>query len=331
MAKKKTRKKTATGTVASEDLAQHREQLETDPSKMPSPSLQPGTLPDEGARGFSTTEIPWWNNGIWGMAGYAIPNDGGKATTKNSVVHSIHAFIGRELFNIMHKPDVKFHRPPNSVWLHSVAKMIRLGRKRMFDIAVNWNDERLGDADHNTTSVKSFLLFPVPFFGGRIGNHDARMWCEILLVLLGEIMQHSDNDYDSDITSLLASEVDQQLKRIEYTIATKYLEVPRAEAEADDYSLPLVIDNTNYHPDNLFTSAEMMNERPPIDWWPSANDLSPLASGIPAPIAKAYAMRYPIADDDFYGDQHAHERAWPGGSTGPARVPKPGSRRAEKR
>lgn len=315
------------GTKTADELRQHRTQLITDPSQLPDPSLQPGSLPDEGPVRFSTTEIVWWNNGIWGQAGYAIPNDGGKPVTKNDVLWTIHRFIGRELFNVMHKPDVRFTRPPNADWLHQVAKMVRLGRKRLLDRAVDFNDERRGDAMRNTTSTEEFIVYPVPYFGGRIRNYDAKYWCGIMLVALGEMMQHPDNDLDGDITTLLASYVDRQLRRIEFDIATKYLGIPRETAESPDFVLPDVIDESNYNPNPLFTEAEMIDERPPVDWWPTANDLSPIA-GIPASVAKAYGMRWPISGEAFYGDQGSHERAFPGGSTGPGRVINPPGGRA---
>lgn len=317
----------ATGTQPDSTLDHHRMEPLTDPSQLPAPTMQPGTLPGLASQ-FSTTEILWWNNGIWGESGYAIPNDGGKPTTKNAVIHALHKFLGLELFKAMHEPDVKFSRPPNSEWLHRVAKMIRLGRKRMVDVTIGWNDERTGDAVHNTTSVQPFLVYPVPYFGGRVRNDDACLWAGIILNLLGEICQHSDNDLDGDVTDHFTSMVDLQLRRIEYTIAVKYLNVPRETARAADYTLPLTIDATNYNPDSLFTESEMVDERPPVRWWPTANDLSPI-KGISMPVAKAYGMRWPIAGADYFGDEGSHEQAFPGGATGAGSVPRPGSRAAE--
>lgn len=313
----------ATGTQPASSLDQHRMEPVTNPADLPAPSMQPGSMPGLAGQ-FSTTEILWWNNGIWGESGYAIPNDGGKPATKNGVIHALHMFIGLELFEAMHQPDVKFSRPPNSEWLHRVAKMIRLGRKRMVDMSVGWNDERTGDARRNTTTVEQFVVFPVPFFGGRVRNLDARQWCGIMLNLLGEICQHPDNDLDGDVTDHFTSMVDEQLRRVEYIIATKYLGITREAARAPDFTLPAVINATNYHPDDLFTESEMIDERPPVRWWPTANDLSPI-HGIPMAVAKAYAMRWPVAGDDFFGDEGSHETAFPGGATGPGAVQRPGT------
>lgn len=318
----------ASGTQPTNELPQHRTEPITDVNELPAPSFQPGSLPNEGAKRFSTTEILWWNNGIWGEAGYAIPNDGGKPVTKNSIIWGLHRFLGRELFKLLHTPDVKFSRPPNGEWVHNLAKMIRLGRKRMADRSVGWNDDRDGDTKHNTSNVKAFVVYPIPFFGDRVRNPDAKEWSEIILILLGEMMQHSDNDLDGNITDLFGALVDEQLGRIEYLLATKFLGATRVQARSSDFLLPTVIDSSNYNPDSLFTESEMIDERPPVNWWPTSNDLSPI-NGIPMPTAKAYAMRWPIAGVDFYGDQGSHERAFPGGSTGSGRILRPGSRSAE--
>lgn len=308
------------------ELGTHPQRPLEDASQLPPPSLQPATTLEPLPR-FSSTAICWWNNGIWGTCGYAIPNDGGKPTTKNTVLHALHQFMGRELFQLMHLPDVQFRRPPNAEWLHLVVKMIRLGRKRILDKTIGWTDERTGDRQRSTNNVKAFMVYPVPFFGGRIRNDDARMWCEEILNLLGEVMQHPDNGYDGDVTNFLTSVVDKTLWRIQYTIATKFLGFSRTQAEDPTFVLP-DITKENYQPDNLFTLAEMTDERPPDDWWPTINDLSAI-NGVPADVARAYAMRWPLSGTAFLGDQGSHETAFPGGPSAPSRVPAPGSRAAE--
>jgi hypothetical protein len=313
---------TQTTAIPSADLPQHRLEPETDPSKLPKPTLQPGTLMFV-AGGFSSTETLWWNNGVWGRCGYAIPNAGGKYNSKNHIIRGLVQFIGRELFMLMHDDDVKFRRPPNIEWLSSVAKMITLGKKRIADRSVPFTEPRTGDADHVSSETASFLVFPIPYFGDRVRNDFAKQCANVMLIMLGEMMQHSDNDYDGDITDFLASKMIEQFRRIEYTIATMYLNIDRTAAKAPTFSLP-AISATNYNPGALFTESEMIDERPGDFWWPSANDLTPI-NGISLPNAMAYALRWPVSGSDYYGDQGAHEGAFPGGSTGSAFIARPGS------
>lgn len=291
--------------------------VKLDPKK---PILQPaGFDPNDPIHRFETDEILWWDNGTWGKAGYAISNDGGKTTTKNNVIYAIHGFIGRGLFELMHRDDVKMSRPFNADWLFELNKMLTLGIKRMGDQAVGWTDERTGDGKHAKNTPRTWTVFPVPFFGGRIRQADAKKWCSEVLLLLSEIMQHSDNEYDNDITDQLASLVQKKLKRIQADMAMKYLGITREETASTTFVVPsTAFSSGNYNPDDLFTSFEMTEERMPNLWWPKSNDLTPIA-GISSTVANVFAKRWPIADG-FHGDA-ADEAAWPNGGIGIVKTP----------
>lgn len=290
----------------------------------PEPRFQPNGLnPNADDQKFGTSEILWWKNGIWGEAGYAIPNDGGKPTTANESLWKIHSFIGRELFKLMHEPDVKFSRPFNAEWLFKLNKMLKLGIKRLGDYSVSWTDDRDGDALHALNTPRAFLYYPVPYFGGRIRQGDAASWCGITLRLLSEIMQHSDNEYDDNVTDLSTSFIQGQLRRIQKDMAMKYLGYTRQETEDPTFDVPdTAFSKGVYNPEALFTESELIEERMPAQWWPQANDLTPIA-GIAANVANQWGVRWPEADG-FYGDNAAHEASFPGGGVG--LVKPPGSR-----
>lgn len=250
------------------------------------PDMQPA-LPNEI---FGTDEILWWNNGRWGLAGYAIPNPSGKVWTQNSVIHGLHALIGRELFGIMHRADVRFTRPPIKQFLYDVHKLIIVARKRLADRAVAFSDVRM-DGQHTTPAAKVFEVFPVPFFGERIRNGDAREWSELILLTLSEMMQHSDNELDLEITESFAGMVGQRLQRVLVLMATKFFGVKRADAEKPDYVIPDAA-FTSYDPSALFVNSELVEERPPLQWWPTENDLSQIRS-VPVTVALEFAQRWP--------------------------------------
>lgn len=296
------------------------EQIKIDPSK---PMFQPPSFDGSAAPQFTTSEILWWKNGVWGQCGYAIPNDGGKPTTSNETIYRVHKFIGAELFNLMHRPDVKFSRPFNAEWLFDLNKMCTLGMKRMKDLSIGWTDTRDGDAVHAVNTPRAFTVYPVPYFGERLRQLDAVTWAGQVLKLLGEIMQHSDNDYDDNVTDFFTSFVSQALKRIQNDLATKYLGFTREQTEAANFTIaPTAFSADNYKPDALFTSRELVEERMPEQWWPSTNDLTPIA-GIASTSANPFGTRWPESDG-FYGDGGATEAAFPGNGVGT--VAKPGAR-----
>ena len=287
------------------------------------PRFQPGSATDN-VGGFSTAEIWWWTNGKWGECGYALPNDGGKPVSGNETMRRVVNFIGAELFNLMHRPDVKFRRPFNVEWLRDFNKMLSLGQKRLGDHSVGFTDNRSGDAAHAINTNQSFTVYPVPFFGQRIRQTDARYWCGELLLLLSEMIQHSDNDYDNDVTDFATSFCQEKLTRIQADMAMKYLGFSREQTEAADFVVPdTALAATAYNPAALFTDAEMISERMPNEWWPTANDLTPI-NGIPLTTANLWAERWPIDRDP--GDGGAVESAYPGDGTGrPRRVKRPGA------
>lgn len=285
------------------------------------PILQPaGFDPKSEIHRFETSEILWWDNGAWGKAGYAIPNDGGKTTTSNETIREIHSFLGRGLFGLMHRDDVKFSRPFNAEWLYDLNKMLTLGIKRMSDHAVSWSDKRQGDTEHATNTPAVFTVFPIPFFGQRIRQRDAYRWAQQTMLLLSEVMQHSDNDYDDDITDMFAAMVQQKLLRVQRDMAMKYLGFTREQTEAPGFTIPSsAFAKGTYDPSSLFTSFEMIEERMPEQWWPTSNDLTPI-SGIASTVANVFAKRWPIADG-FYGDGGAVESAYPGSGIGLVSMP----------
>lgn len=301
-------------------MPEETKEVKLDASK---PAFQPPGFAENAESRFESAEIMWWDNGIWGRAGYAIPNDGGKSTTANETIRGIHDFIGAELFNLMHRPDVKMSRPFNAEWLFNLNKMLTLGIKRMADYSIGWTDKRKGDAAHAINTPEAFIVYPVPYFGQRIRQKDARRWCGQILRLLSEIMQHSDNEFDDDVTAFAASMIQEDLRRIQGDMAMKYLGKSRAEVETAGFVVPPdAFSNANYKPDGLFTEREMVEERMPLQWWPTANDLTPIA-GIPITVANVWGRRWPEAGT-FYGDGGAQEAAWPGGGIGI--VAKPGAR-----
>jgi hypothetical protein len=294
--------------------------VKLDPSK---PILQPATYGADAGSKFTSSEILWWKNGVWGDCGYAIPNDGGKPTTSNEAIFRIHKFIGSQMFSLMHRPDVKFSRPFNAEWLFDLNKMLVLGIKRMSDSSIGWTDKRDGDAMHNINTPMAFLYYPVPFFGTRVRQQDALTWCGQTLKLLGEIQQHSDNVYDDNVTDFFCSMVQEALLRIQKDMALKYLGYKREEVDAAGFTVdPAKFAKGTYDPSSLFVDSELTEELPPQQWWPSTNDLTPI-SGVAAPVANVFAARWPISDG-FYGDGGAVETAFPGG--GVALVAKPGAR-----
>lgn len=243
---------------------------------------------------FDTDEILWYDNGKWGEAGYAIPNPSGKTWTNNSVIFQLHSLIGRNLFELTHRDSVKFYAAPHKQFWFDLHQLIITARKRINDRTRADNDSNGLNAVHATPAPQVFLVYPVPFFGERIRQADIREYTQLTLMLLSEIMQHSNNDLTTYITQSFAGVCGKYLQEILALFATKYFGKKRAEAYAADFAL-VDKDFQDYDPSSVMTSVEMTEERPPLQWWPTENDLSQIR-GIQVNDALMLAKRWPVGN-----------------------------------
>ena len=251
---------------------------------------------------FESDEILWYSNGKWGQAGYAIPNPAGKTFTNNSVIFQLHSLVGRTMFDLMHRPDVKFFAPPHKQFWFDLHQLIVTGRKRLADRTRLPNDSNGLDVTHVTPAPQVFLTYPVPFFGERIRQPDVREYCQLVLMMQSEMMQHSDNERSTYITPAFAAVAGKYMQEILALLATKYFGKTRVEAYAPDFAIPDA-DFATYDPTRWMTSVEMSEERPPLQWWPTENELSQIR-GLPVNEALLFAKRWPATALYNFADGH---------------------------
>ncbi len=243
---------------------------------------------------FDTDEILWYDNGVWGKSGYALPNPGGKTWTNNTVIFGLVQLIGRNLFELMHRPDARFYKPPHYQFWYDLHQLIITARKRMSDRMRMPNDANGLVPKHVTPAPRVFLSYPVPFFGERIRQPDIREYCGLALMLQSECMQHNDNEHVAYITDQFAATVGGYLQEILVLFSTKYFGKTRAEAYARDFQLTDA-DFQSYDPASIMTSVEMTEERPPLQWWPTENDLSQIR-GLPINQSLLMSKRWPVGE-----------------------------------
>lgn len=243
---------------------------------------------------FDTDEILWYDNGKWGDAGYAVPNPSGKTWTNNSVIYQLVELVGRNMFELAHREDVKFYRAPYKQFWFDLHQLIITARKRISDRMRKPNDSNGLVTQHVNPAPQVFLVYPVPYFGERVRQQDVREYLQIGLMLLSEMMQHSDNDLSTYVTDNFAGTMGKYLQEILALFATKYFGKTREAAYALDFALT-DDDFKNYDPSKVMTSVELTEERPPLQWWPTENDLSQIR-GLPINEALLLSKRWPVGD-----------------------------------
>ncbi len=187
---------------------------------------------------FDTDEVLWYDNGIWGTCGYAIPNPMSKTLTSNDDIYELHTLVGMTLFDLLHRRDaVCFVRPPHKQYWYDLHQIIVVARKRLNDLTRQPNDSNGLTVVHAQPAPRMFVVYPVPFFGDRIRNPDIRKYATIGMLMLSEIMQHSDNDIVGYVTPSFTGIVGQYLQEILAQMAMKFFGYTRAQAYDPAFTL----------------------------------------------------------------------------------------------
>lgn len=240
---------------------------------------------------FGSDEILWYKNGKWGECGYAIPNPAGKTWTNNAIVYQLVQLVGRNIFELAHREDAKFYAPPHKQFWYDLHQLIITARKRLADYTRAPNDSNGLVTVHATPAPQVFLCYPVPYFGERIRQPDIRMFTQLSTLMISEMMQHSDNEHHTYLTPDFSGLVGTYLREILAQMSMKYFVKTRTEAYDPAFKLADA-DFQGYNPAAVMTSVEMSEERPPLQWWPTENDLSQIR-GLAINDALLFGTRWP--------------------------------------
>ncbi len=227
---------------------------------------------------FKTDQALWYNVGVWGELGYAVPNFGDDPTTLNDGVHYLTSIVGRNLSAIMHHPDGDLRTPPSINTLTRLHKLILRSRQ-----ILSGRDVAPGEPDmeslHTTPAVMVHRIFPVPYF--KVRNHHLKQYCGLVLNALAEMMQHTENRKPYEISTRFSGTVGQYFHRVYRLMATELFGVDPKKAKALDFTLSDA-DLRAYDPGQWFTSTEMIDTVGPLSMVPTEDDLLVLTDGIPA-------------------------------------------------
>jgi hypothetical protein len=227
---------------------------------------------------FKTDQALWYNVGVWGELGYAVPNFGDDAVTLNEGIHYLTSVVGRNLSAIMHHPDVDLRTPPSINTLLRLHKLIVRSRQ-----ILSGRDVAPGEPDmesvHTSPAAMVHLIYPVPYF--KVRNHHLKHYCGLILNALAEMMQHTENRKPYEISTRFSGVVGQYLHRVYRLMATELFGIDPEKAKALDFTLTEA-DLKAYDPGKWFTSTEMIDTVAPLHLVPTEDDLLLLTDGIPA-------------------------------------------------
>lgn len=227
---------------------------------------------------FRTDQALWYNVGVWGQLGYAVPNFGDDTQSLNSTILKLTSVMGRNLSAIMHHADADLRTPPSINTLTRVHKLIVRARSILAGRAVPSGTPDF-EAIHATPSQAEFILYPVPFF--RVRNEWMKEWCGLTLNAISEAMQHTENRKEYEISEAFAGLVGAYLHRVYRLMATELFGASATDAAKRDFTLTDV-QLAAYDPSKYFTATELIDTVPPLGLSPTEDDILMLTNGIPA-------------------------------------------------
>lgn len=277
--------------------------------------------------------VLWYNVGQFGQLGYGVPNPSNDFGSLNPSIIDFVNLAGRNLFHIMHHEDIDLRTPPSINTIRRVHKLyVRLGQI-LASRAVPPGENNMETA-HIQPAGEVFLVFPVPYF--KVRNAFVRRWAELIMMMISEAMQHTENRKTMEISTNFAGSVGQYMTRVYSNMAAELFGKTREQVQTPGFLLTEE-ELIQYNPAAFFTSTEMVDTVPHLGHVFTEDRLEILSNGIPVTslpqltpwptnLTSFYnatnAFRDANADDANVNDPNAGAPATPGG--GPVIPPPPG-------
>lgn len=225
----------------------------------------------------NTDAALWYNVGVFGDAGYAVPNWSNDVGTLNPNIWDLTYTIGKNLFAIMHHEDADLRIPPSINTLKRIHKLYVRMSQVLSGRAVPPGDDNM-EVKHTRPGGDVFIVFPIPYF--KVRNVYMKRWAGLMLMALAEAMQHTENRKEMEISLAFAGQVGQYLTRVYQNMAVEMFGKDRA-AVKDPKFLLADADFAGYDPSKWFTSTELVDTVSRLDRVFTEDRLELLAEGIP--------------------------------------------------
>lgn len=246
----------------------------------------------------NTDAVLWYNVGIFGEIGYGVPNPSDDVGSLNPQIIDLVNVIGRNLFNIMHHEDVDLRIPPSINTLRRVHRLYIRAGQILAGNAIPPGQNNM-ETMHVNPGGEVFKVYPVPFF--RVRNRFLKRWANWIMMSLAECMQATENRKAIEISTLFAGQVGQYFTRVYQNMAIELFGKTREEAMRDGFLLTEA-DLTSYNPASFFTSVEMVDTVPALNYVLTEDRLKVLSEGINVTDLPAL-QPWPVNLTTFYSGQ----------------------------
>lgn len=225
----------------------------------------------------NTDSVLWYNVGVFGEAGYAVPNWSDDAFTLNPQIADLTRVIGRNLFAIMHCEDVDLRIPPSINTLKRIHRLYVRFWQILNGRAVPYNVDNM-ETVHASPAGEVFVVFPVPLF--KVRNPYIKRWATLIMMCLTDAMQHTENRKSVEISTAFAGQVGQYMTRVYQNMAVEMFGKTGEEVRDPKFVLKDE-DFAAYDPSKFFTQTELVDTVSRFDFVFTEDKLQLLAEGIP--------------------------------------------------
>lgn len=244
----------------------------------------------------NTDAILWYNVEEFGRAGYAVPNWSDDIGTLNPTIAELVRLAGQNMFTIMHHEDADLTVPPSVNTLKRVHKLYLRLASILAGRAIPPGQNNM-ETEHVRPAGEVFMVYPCPYWNVR--NRFMFQWSTWIMMMISEMMQHTENRKEIEISTMFAGDVGQYPKRVYTNMAIELFQKPKEIAEADGFALS-DLDFSNYNPAAFFTSVEMTDTVPRLDRVFTEDRLAILRQGIPVTQLPATVQPWPVNLTDEY-------------------------------
>ncbi len=244
----------------------------------------------------NTDAVLWYKVGVFGDAGYAVPNWSNDVGSLNPQILDWVDLVGRNLFHIMHHEDVDLRIPPSINTCKRIHKLYLRAASLLAGRAVEPGQDNM-EVMHTRPAGEVFRVYPIPFF--KVRNPFMRRWSGMILLSLSEAMQHTENRKEVEISTAFAGLVGQYVRRVYINMSIELFGKTREQAYADGFVLTDA-DLANYNPSEFFTSTEMVDTVPRLDRVFTEDRLETLSEGIPITELPADLGPWPTNLSSYY-------------------------------
>lgn len=248
---------------------------------------------------FGTDQVLIYNVDPWNKLGFGVANFGDNMATQNATLHRLADEIGVNQLALMTHIDAQRRQYPSINTVKRLGTAINRIATLLMNRAKPANVPRL-EGGHGAPSAQYWNIHPVPYFPGPIiANPWLKEYNQLVMMVLTNIYQHTDNNIPLTITAEFASQIWAYFREIKRLLAGELLAIKPEVYDSQEF---VFTDEhySAYNPAAYTISIEHIDDPGDVRRRFTEDDLQPFLRGIPANLIVPSLAQYPVSETDNF-------------------------------